>query len=546
MTARPAFELADVFRRHGETYAQLNAGHLGRVERRVSAAIAACRTAALGGHVERCDDCGLTRIAYNSCRNRHCPKCQGAARLKWLAARQAELLPVPYFHVVFTLPLAAAEIAFQNKRTVYGLLMRAAAQALSVLAAKRLGARIGLIAVLHTWGQTLTHHPHVHCLVPGGGVALDNRRWVEAKPNFLLSVHALSKAFRRLFLDGLKAESEKGELSFFGELARLAEPEAFKARMRALRQSPFVVYAKPPFGGPARLGRRSRRNPTNPLRSSSPQRQRPLPGPARRQRACQGNSLRLAHEDTAISRRLGVLLDASSAKAFRTSDWEIPNCRAICDGETPALKAARSAFNLPSARGTATPSTRCFCEFWFESFCEFWFEASFLPRRVCSTSTAAPNWSSSWSVSAFIALGKSRGRMCRCEEAVAAASVFAEKGRLTDGREGSRVDAVKNKSGVVDRVCPLPICQSCRHRHREAMGIRCLNTSPKRSEPCAIPRRSQCSHLSTESAPPGLTSLAARWGPKASRTSRAFRTRRELRSIVTPVTARRPAALSRV
>ena len=253
MTARPAFELADVFRRHGETYAQLNAGHLGRVERRVSAAIAACRTAALGGHVERCDDCGLTRIAYNSCRNRHCPKCQGAARVKWLAARQAELLPVPYFHVVFTLPSAAAEIAFQNKRTVYGLLMRAAAQALSVLAAKRLGARIGLIAVLHTWGQTLTHHPHVHCLVPGGGVALDNRRWVEAKPNFLLSVHALSKAFRRLFLDGLKAESEKGELSFFGELARLAEPEAFKARMRALRQSPFVVYAKPPFGGPARV-----------------------------------------------------------------------------------------------------------------------------------------------------------------------------------------------------------------------------------------------------------------------------------------------------
>ena len=157
--------------------------------------------------------------------------------MKWLAARQAELLPVPYFHVVFTLPSAAAEIAFQNKRTVYGLLMRAAAQALSVLAAKRLGARIGLIAVFHTWGQTLTHHRHVHCLVPGGGVALDNRRWVEAKPNFLLSVHALSKAFRRLFLDGLKAESEKGELSFFGELARLAEPEAFKARMRALRRA---------------------------------------------------------------------------------------------------------------------------------------------------------------------------------------------------------------------------------------------------------------------------------------------------------------------
>jgi Putative transposase/Transposase zinc-binding domain len=253
MPARPAFELADVFRRHGETYAQLNAEHLGRVERRVTAAIAACRTAALGGHVERCDDCGLTRIAYNSCRNRHCPKCQGAARAEWLAARQAELLPAPYFHVVFTLPPAAAEIAFQNKRTVYGLLMRSAAQALTVLAAKRLGARIGLIAVLHTWGQTLTHHPHVHCLVSGGGVALDGKRWVEAKPNFLLSVHALAKAFRRLFLDGLEAESEKGELNFFGELAPLAGPEAFNDCMRALRRSRFVVYAKPPFGGPARV-----------------------------------------------------------------------------------------------------------------------------------------------------------------------------------------------------------------------------------------------------------------------------------------------------
>ena len=253
MRVRPAFELADVFHRHGGSYERANAGHLGRVERRVIGAITTCRTAALGGHVERCDDCGLTRIAYNSCRNRHCGKCQGAARAEWLTARQAELLPVPYFHVVFTLPPAAAEIAFQNKRTVYGLLMRAAAQALTVLAAKRLGARIGLIAVLHTWGQTLTHHPHVHCLVPGGGVALDGKRWVEARPNFLLSVHALSKAFRRLFLDGLEAESEKGELSFFGELARLAEPEALNARMRTLRQSPFVVYAKPPFGGPARV-----------------------------------------------------------------------------------------------------------------------------------------------------------------------------------------------------------------------------------------------------------------------------------------------------
>ena len=253
MTARPAFELADVFRRHGETYERANAGHLGRIERRVIGAIAACRTARLGGHVERCDDCGLTRIAYNSCRNRHCPKCQGAARAAWLAAREAELLPVPYFHVVFTLPQTAAEIAFQNKETVYGLLMRAAAQALTVLAAKRLGAKIGLIAVLHTWGQTLTHHPHVHCLVPGGGVALDGKRWVACKPNFLLSVHELTKTFRRLFLGGLDAAFHRGEPGFFGELVPLAEAGVFAERVGALRQNPFVVYAKPPFGGPERV-----------------------------------------------------------------------------------------------------------------------------------------------------------------------------------------------------------------------------------------------------------------------------------------------------
>jgi Putative transposase/Transposase zinc-binding domain len=250
---RPAFELADVFRRHGEGYERANAGHLGRVERRVIGAITACRTAPLGGHVERCDDCGLTRIAYNSCRNRHCGKCQGVARAEWLAARQAELLPVPYFHVVFTLPPAAAEIAFQNKQTVYGLLMRATAQALMTLAAERRGAKIGLIAVLHTWGQTLTHHPHVHCLVPGGGVALDGQRWIACKPNFLLSVRALSKIFRRLFLDGLEAAFRRGELGFFGDLVPLAEVAAFAEWVRALRQSAFVVYAKPPFGGPERV-----------------------------------------------------------------------------------------------------------------------------------------------------------------------------------------------------------------------------------------------------------------------------------------------------
>lgn len=253
MRPTPAFELADVVRRHGGAYVRENAEHLGRVERRVLAAIAACRTAALGGHVERCDDCGLTRIAYNSCRHRACPKCQGAARAQWLAEREAELLPVPYFHVVFTLPPAAAEIAFQNKAFVYGLLMRSAAQSLNLLAAERLKAKLGLIAVLHTWGQTLTHHPHVHCVVPGGGVALDGERWIRCKPNFLLSVRALSKAFRRLFLAGLQAAFARSELGFFGDLAPLAETAAFALRLRALRQSPFVVYAKPPFGGPERV-----------------------------------------------------------------------------------------------------------------------------------------------------------------------------------------------------------------------------------------------------------------------------------------------------
>jgi putative transposase/transposase-like zinc-binding protein len=252
---RPALELADVFRRHGKDYLRDHATHLGRGERRVMGAIAACRTAALGGHVEQCDDCGLTRIAYNSCRNRHCPKCQGAARAAWLAARRAELLPAPYFHVVFTLPPLAAEIAFQNKALLYGLLMRAAAQALTTLAAnpKRLGAKIGLIAVLHTWGQTLTHHPHVHCVVPGGGVSLDGERWIACKPGFFLPVRALSRLFRRLFLVGLEAAFHKGELRFFGELARLAEPSAFAERLRVLRRTDWVVYAKPPFGGPEQV-----------------------------------------------------------------------------------------------------------------------------------------------------------------------------------------------------------------------------------------------------------------------------------------------------
>src|SRR6202035_1683971 len=208
----PALEVADIFRRHAEAYRQANAGHFGRVERRVMAAVEACRTARLGGHVERCTECGLVRIAYNSCRNRHCPKCQGAARAVWLAERPAEMLPVPYFHVVFTLPAPAAEIAFQNKAAVYAILFKAAAETLSMIAAdpRHLGAEIGFIAVLHTWGQNLQHHPHVHCLVPGGGLSLDGARWVSCRPGFFLAVRVLSRLFRRLFLEHLQASFDAG------------------------------------------------------------------------------------------------------------------------------------------------------------------------------------------------------------------------------------------------------------------------------------------------------------------------------------------------
>ncbi|MDQ5841566.1 MAG: IS91 family transposase [Chloroflexota bacterium] len=259
------WEVADVFRRHGDTYRRMHDGHLGRVERRVMSAVTLCRTAALGGHAESCADCGFVRNAYNSCRNRHCPKCQGRARGAWLAARQAELLPVPYFHVVFTVPAPVAEIAFQNKQAVYAILFRTAAETLRIIGAdpKHLGAEIGLVAVLHTWGQTLQHHPHVHCVVPGGGPSPDGTRWVACRPGFFLPVRVLSRLFRRLFLDQLRAAFDAGQLGLFGDLAHLAEPASFARRLRDLRRAEWIVYAKPPFGGPeqvlAYLGRYTHR-----------------------------------------------------------------------------------------------------------------------------------------------------------------------------------------------------------------------------------------------------------------------------------------------
>ena len=250
--SRPALEVADIFRDHGAAWRRANAGHVSLGQLKVMSAIEGCRTAALGGHVERCEDCAHTRIAYNSCRNRHCPKCQGAAAKAWLAEREAELLPVPYYHVVFTLPAPIGDIAYQNKAVIYDLLFRASAETLITIAAdpKHLGARIGVTAVLHTWGSTLTHHPHVHMIVPGGGISLDGRRWVSCRPGFFLPVRVLSRLFRRLFLEMLLAAHAAGRLQFFGDHASLARPEAFTAYLAPLRRIEWAVYSKRPFGGP--------------------------------------------------------------------------------------------------------------------------------------------------------------------------------------------------------------------------------------------------------------------------------------------------------
>lgn len=246
-------EVADVIRRHGAGYRANRAGRLDRGQRRVMAAIEACRTARLGGHVEACRDCGTVRIAYNSCRNRHCPKCQGLARARWLAERQAELLPVPYAHVVFTVPAEVGAIAFQNKALVYDILFRATAETLRTIAAdpRHLGAEIGVVAVLHTWGQALQHHPHLHCIVPAGGIAPGGQRWIACRPGFFPPVKVLARLFRRLVLDHLAAAFAAGRLAVFGDLAGLAEPAVFARHLQDLRHIDGVVYAKRPFDGPA-------------------------------------------------------------------------------------------------------------------------------------------------------------------------------------------------------------------------------------------------------------------------------------------------------
>jgi hypothetical protein len=251
---RPALEVADIFRDHGGAWRDANRGHVSLGQLKVMSAIERCRTAALGGHVMRCENaaCGYTAIAYNSCRNRHCPKCQGAAARAWMAAREAELLPVPYFHVVFTLPSAIGDIAYHNKAVIYDLLLRACAETMQTIAAdpKHLGARIAITAVLHTWGSAMTHHPHVHMIVPGGGIALDGSRWIARRPDFFLPVRVLSRLFRRLMIEKLVAAHAASQLMFYGGNAALGNAKAFAAYLAPLKRTRWFVYAKRPFAGP--------------------------------------------------------------------------------------------------------------------------------------------------------------------------------------------------------------------------------------------------------------------------------------------------------
>lgn len=249
---RPAIEVAEVFRAHGAAWRQAQAGHLSLGQLKVMSAIEQCRTAALGGHVLRCNACETVEISYNSCRNRHCPKCQAKAAQRWLDARQADLLPVEYYHVVFTLPAPISAFAYTNKAVIYRLLFDVAAETLTTIAAdpKHLGARIGVTLVLHTWGSAMTHHPHVHGIVPGGGLSSDGERWIACRRGFFLSVRVLSRLFRRRFLEELTKAQQAGQLRFFGEFVGLADTNAFTRWLAPMRASEWVVYAKRPFAGP--------------------------------------------------------------------------------------------------------------------------------------------------------------------------------------------------------------------------------------------------------------------------------------------------------
>lgn len=253
--ARPPWEVADVFRSYGDIYRQNHGGCLSMHHLRVMHAIEVCRTAELGGHVEACTNCGAREISYNSCRNRHCPKCQSAAKARWLEARQSELLPVSYFHVVFTLPESIAKIGLQNKRVIYDLLFHATAQTLRKVAAdpKHLGAEIGFMAVLHTWGQTLSFHPHLHCVVPGGGFDSTGQQWIGCSERFFLPVRVLGRHFRQIFLANLLTAYQQKRLHLEGDLAELGDPRRYAAFVNKAKRKKWVVYAKKPFGGPQQV-----------------------------------------------------------------------------------------------------------------------------------------------------------------------------------------------------------------------------------------------------------------------------------------------------
>lgn len=255
MSGSPPLEVADIFRTYGPAYRASRAGHLPLRALKAMSAIENCRTAALGGHIYQCDACGERQIAYNSCRNRHCPKCQGAERYRWLEKRRLELLPVGYFHVVFTLPSALGPVALRNQKVLYNLLFRTAAESLLEVAAdpKHLGARLGMVSVLHTWGQKLTHHPHLHCIVPGGGLSPEGDRWVECREDFLVQVVVLGQVFRGKYLAGLKAAYDNGELELVGAIEHLADPKRFRALLSPLYAQDWVVFSKPPFSGPERV-----------------------------------------------------------------------------------------------------------------------------------------------------------------------------------------------------------------------------------------------------------------------------------------------------
>ena len=251
----PKLEVAEIFRRYGQAYREMNGASMSTAQRRVMTAIEVCRTAALGGQIEKCDACGERRICYRSCRNRHCPKCQSLARAEWIEHRQAELLNCEYYHVVFTVPDQIAAIAYQNKEAVYNILFQATAETLRTIAndPKHLGAEIGFFAVLHTWGSSLMHHPHLHCVVPGGGLSPDGARWVPCRPGFFLPVRVLSVLFRRLFLEHLQNAFDSGKLRFFSALENLRDGREFARYLESVRKAKWVVYAKRPFAGPEQV-----------------------------------------------------------------------------------------------------------------------------------------------------------------------------------------------------------------------------------------------------------------------------------------------------